>query len=106
MKLLVPGEQERVVVSLEEEKKEEEGVEKTEVEEEKNGAEEPVVTANVGEKCEVWRHYCDTSFNLKSSSSTGDVGSFRLHICVFSSSKDTVDAAEETRRGCECTSKA
>lgn len=50
VKLVVPGEQDRVVVSLEEEKKEEEA------EEEKNGAEEPDVTATVGEKCEVcWR---------------------------------------------------
>lgn len=46
VKLVVPGEQDRVVVSLEEEKKEVE----------KNGAEEPDVTAAVGEKCEVcWR---------------------------------------------------
>lgn len=51
VKLVVPGEQDRVVVSLEEEKKE---VEEEEVE--KNGAEEPDVTAAVGEKCEVcWR---------------------------------------------------
>lgn len=51
VKLVVPGEQDRVVASLEE--KEEE---KKEVEEEKNGAEEPGVTATVGEKCEVcWR---------------------------------------------------
>lgn len=55
VKLVVPGEQDRVVVSLEEEKKEmEEKVEEEEVE--KNGAEEPDVTAAVGEKCEVcWR---------------------------------------------------
>lgn len=45
--LVVPGEQDRAVVSLEEEE---------EVEEEKNGAEEADVTATVGEKCEVcWR---------------------------------------------------
>lgn len=44
VKLEVPGEQDRVVVSLEEEKEEEE---------EKNGAKEPDVTATVGEKCEV-----------------------------------------------------
>lgn len=48
VKLVVPGEQDRVVVSLEEGEEE-----KKEEEEEKNGAEEPVVTANVGEKCEV-----------------------------------------------------
>lgn len=48
VKLVVPGEQERVVVSLEEEK-----------DEEKNGAEPPAVTATVGEKCEVcWRIQC------------------------------------------------
>lgn len=45
VKLVVPGEHDRVVVSLEEEKEEEE--------EEKNGAKEPDVTATVGEKCEV-----------------------------------------------------
>lgn len=57
VKLVVPGEQDRVVVSLEEEKKEvEEKVEEEEEEVEKNGAEEPDVTAAVGEKCEVcWR---------------------------------------------------
>lgn len=48
VKLVVPGEQDRVVVSLEEEEKKEEV-------EEKNGAEEPDVTATVGEKCEVCR---------------------------------------------------
>ncbi|XP_070683680.1 tRNA (guanine(26)-N(2))-dimethyltransferase [Pempheris klunzingeri] len=43
VKVVVPGEKERVVVSLSEEANEEE---------EKNGAEEPTVTATVGEKCE------------------------------------------------------
>lgn len=56
VKLVVPGEQDRVVVSLEEEKKEE--VE----EEEKNGAEEPDVTATVGEKCEVCRQIRISAF--------------------------------------------
>eukprot|EP00066_Takifugu_rubripes_P021778 XP_011611044.1 PREDICTED: tRNA (guanine(26)-N(2))-dimethyltransferase isoform X1 [Takifugu rubripes] len=54
VKLVVPGEEDRVVVSLgeeevEEEKKEEE---EEEEEEEKNGADEPALTATVGEKCE------------------------------------------------------
>lgn len=54
VKLVVPGERERVVVSPEGEKKEEK--EEEVEEEEKNGAEEPDVTAAVGEKCEVrWR---------------------------------------------------
>lgn len=48
VKLVVPGEQDRVVVSLGEEEVEEE-----KKEEEKNGADEPAVTATVGEKCEV-----------------------------------------------------
>ncbi|CAG12504.1 unnamed protein product [Tetraodon nigroviridis] len=59
VKLVVPGEQERVVVSLEEEKKELDEEEKKELEEEekkelgeeKNGVEEPAI-ATVGEKCE------------------------------------------------------
>lgn len=50
VKLVVPGEQDRVVVSLGEEEVEEE---KKEEVEEKNGADEPAVTATVGEKCEV-----------------------------------------------------
>lgn len=45
VKLVVPGEQDRVVVSL--------GEEEGKKEEEKNGADEPAVTATVGEKCEV-----------------------------------------------------
>ncbi|XP_054897564.1 tRNA (guanine(26)-N(2))-dimethyltransferase isoform X2 [Poeciliopsis prolifica] len=45
VKVLVPGEKERVVVSLSEETNEAETSEK-------NGAEEPKVTARVGEKCE------------------------------------------------------
>lgn len=45
VKLVVPGEQDRVVVSL--------GEEEEKKEEEKNGADEPAVTASVGEKCEV-----------------------------------------------------
>ncbi|XP_032418330.1 tRNA (guanine(26)-N(2))-dimethyltransferase isoform X2 [Xiphophorus hellerii] len=45
VKVLVPGEKERVVVSLSEETNEAETAEK-------NGAEEPKVTARVGEKCE------------------------------------------------------
>lgn len=47
VKLVVPGEQDRVVVSLGEEEVEEEK------KEEKNGADEPAVTAMVGEECEV-----------------------------------------------------
>ncbi|XP_072240718.1 tRNA (guanine(26)-N(2))-dimethyltransferase [Leuresthes tenuis] len=48
VKVVVPGEKERVVVSLSEETNE------TDVQnEEKNGAEEPKVTATVGEKCEL-----------------------------------------------------
>ncbi|XP_033478998.2 tRNA (guanine(26)-N(2))-dimethyltransferase [Epinephelus lanceolatus] len=47
VKVVVPGEKERVVVSLSEETNE------ADVQtEEKNGAEEPAVTATVGEKCE------------------------------------------------------
>lgn len=47
LKVVVPGEKERVVVSLSEETNE------ADVQtEEKNGAEEPAVTATVGEKCE------------------------------------------------------
>ncbi|TWW59041.1 tRNA (guanine(26)-N(2))-dimethyltransferase [Takifugu flavidus] len=49
VKLVVPGEEDRVVVSLGEEEVEEE---KKEEEEEKNGADEPALTATVGEKCE------------------------------------------------------
>lgn len=50
VKVVVPGEKERVVVSLSEEMNE------ADVQtEEKNGAEEPAVTATVGEKCEVCR---------------------------------------------------
>lgn len=48
VKVVVPGEQERVVVSLSEETNDAD----TQIEE-KNGAEEPAVTATVGEKCEV-----------------------------------------------------
>ncbi|XP_071770144.2 tRNA (guanine(26)-N(2))-dimethyltransferase [Centroberyx gerrardi] len=48
VKVVVPGEKERVVVSLSEEKNEADG----QSEEEKNGVKEPVVTAVVGEKCE------------------------------------------------------
>ncbi|XP_071359933.1 tRNA (guanine(26)-N(2))-dimethyltransferase [Trachinotus anak] len=48
VKVVVPGEKERVVVSLAEETNE------ADVQmEEKNGAEEPAVTATVGEKCEL-----------------------------------------------------
>lgn len=47
VKLVVPGEQDRVVVSLGEEEVEEER------KEDKNGADEPAVTVTVGEKCEV-----------------------------------------------------
>uniref|UniRef100_A0A4W6E5N6 tRNA (guanine(26)-N(2))-dimethyltransferase n=1 Tax=Lates calcarifer TaxID=8187 RepID=A0A4W6E5N6_LATCA len=47
VKVVVPGEQERVVVSLSEETNDAD----TQIEE-KNGAEEPAVTATVGEKCE------------------------------------------------------
>ncbi|TNM85373.1 hypothetical protein fugu_007644 [Takifugu bimaculatus] len=50
VKLVVPGEEDRVVVSLGEEEVEEE--KKEEEEEEKNGADEPALTATVGEKCE------------------------------------------------------
>lgn len=48
VKVVVPGEQERVVVSLSEEKNEAEAQT-----EEKNGSEEPAVTAAAGERCEV-----------------------------------------------------
>lgn len=48
VKVVVPGEKERVVVSLSEDMKEADAQM-----EEKNGAEEPAVTATVGEKCEV-----------------------------------------------------
>lgn len=48
VKLVVPGEKEKVVVSLSEEKNEAD----SQMEEE-NGAEEPAVTATVGEKCDV-----------------------------------------------------
>lgn len=48
VKVLVPGERERVVVSLSEEANEADVPP-----EEKNGAEEPAATATVGEKCEV-----------------------------------------------------
>lgn len=47
--MVVPGEKERVVVSLSEEKKETDGQTG-----EENGGEDSVVTATVGEKCEVW----------------------------------------------------
>ncbi|KAM7419778.1 hypothetical protein PAMA_016731 [Pampus argenteus] len=47
VKVVVPGEKERVVVSLSEETNEADAQM-----EEKNGAEEPTVTATVGEKCE------------------------------------------------------
>ncbi|XP_040001474.1 tRNA (guanine(26)-N(2))-dimethyltransferase isoform X2 [Xiphias gladius] len=48
VKVVVPGEKERVVVSLSEEQNE------ADVQmEEKNGAEEPALTAKVGEKCEL-----------------------------------------------------
>ncbi|KAM7394673.1 hypothetical protein PAMP_021459 [Pampus punctatissimus] len=47
VKVVVPGEKERVVVSLSEETNEVDAQV-----EEKNGAEEPTVTATVGEKCE------------------------------------------------------
>ena len=50
IKVVVPGEKEKVVVSLSEETDEADALEK-----EKNGAEEPAVTATVGEKCEVRR---------------------------------------------------
>uniref|UniRef100_A0A674MT79 tRNA (guanine(26)-N(2))-dimethyltransferase n=1 Tax=Takifugu rubripes TaxID=31033 RepID=A0A674MT79_TAKRU len=53
VKLVVPGEEDRVVVSLgEEEVEEEKKEEEEEEEEEKNGADEPALTATVGEKCE------------------------------------------------------
>ncbi|XP_022620156.1 tRNA (guanine(26)-N(2))-dimethyltransferase isoform X1 [Seriola dumerili] len=48
VKVVVPGEKERVVVSLAEETNEADAQM-----EEKNGAEEPAVTATVGEKCEL-----------------------------------------------------
>uniref|UniRef100_A0A667WMS1 tRNA (guanine(26)-N(2))-dimethyltransferase n=1 Tax=Myripristis murdjan TaxID=586833 RepID=A0A667WMS1_9TELE len=48
LKVLVPGETERVVVSLAEEKNEADA----QTEEKKNGGEEPAVTTTVGEKCE------------------------------------------------------
>lgn len=93
---MVPGEQERVVVSLEEEKKELDEEEKKELEEEekkelgeeKNGVEEPAI-ATVGEKCEVcWRCFCldgrDTSFNLKSSNYAGGVRrTFRIQSLLM-----------------------
>lgn len=48
--MVVPGEKERVVISLSEEMNE------ADVQtEEKNGADEPAVTVTVGEKCEVCR---------------------------------------------------
>lgn len=50
LKVVVPGEKERVVVSLSEETNEADAQT-----EEKNGAEEPAVTVTVGEKCEVRR---------------------------------------------------
>lgn len=50
LKVVVPGEKERVVVSLSE-KTNEADVQT----EEKNGAEAPAVTATVGKKCEVRR---------------------------------------------------
>lgn len=50
VKVVVPGEKERVVVSLSEETNEADAQT-----EEKNGAEEPAVTVTVGEKCEVRR---------------------------------------------------
>lgn len=53
VKIVVPGEKERVVVSLSDETNEAD----TQTEE-KNGAEEPAVTATVGEKCEVRRTDC------------------------------------------------
>lgn len=51
VKVLVPGEKERVVVSLSEETNEKE----------KNGAEESAVTVTVGEKCEVCSSVLDVS---------------------------------------------
>lgn len=51
VKVLVPGEKERVVVSLSEETNEDE----------KNGAEEATVTVTVGEKCEVCSSALDVS---------------------------------------------
>ena len=48
VKIVVPGEKERVVVSLSDEANEVDAQA-----EEKNGVEEPEVTATVGEKCEV-----------------------------------------------------
>lgn len=64
VKLVVPGEKERVLVSLSEETKEEDGTA-----EKKNGAEEPMVTATVGQKCEVrtWMLTCTegSSFNCQ-----------------------------------------
>lgn len=50
VKVVVPGEKERVVVCLKEEKKGTEG--EMEEEEEKKAAEEPYETASVGERCE------------------------------------------------------
>ncbi|CAB1344437.1 unnamed protein product [Coregonus sp. 'balchen'] len=47
VKVVVPGEKERVVVNLADEKKEE-----TEMQTGEKGGEEPVVTASVGERCE------------------------------------------------------
>lgn len=49
VKVLVPGEKERVVVSLSEEMNEADVLSAAA----KNGAEEPRVTARVGERCEV-----------------------------------------------------
>lgn len=53
VKVVVPGERERVVVSLAEETNE---ADVQMEEKKKNGAEEPAVTAAVGEKCEVRCH--------------------------------------------------
>ncbi len=51
VKVVVPGEKERVVVSLSEEANEADAPT-----EEKNGAEEPAAAVTVGEKCEVRRN--------------------------------------------------
>lgn len=61
VKVVVPGEKERVVVSLSDETNEADAQK-----EEKNGAEEPTVTATVGEKCEVRRTDCTVLLLLSS----------------------------------------
>uniref|UniRef100_A0A3Q3KW74 tRNA (guanine(26)-N(2))-dimethyltransferase n=1 Tax=Labrus bergylta TaxID=56723 RepID=A0A3Q3KW74_9LABR len=58
VKVVVPGEKERVVVSLSEEANEAEVPM-----EQNNGAEEPAITATVGEKCEVG--FNDFTYNFK-----------------------------------------